>query len=138
MKLWRFGSVAEVADAAAAVDAFRRSAGALQGAVAPWNAPVGSDLDVPLADTRHGWLVSEEAECRWRVEGGRAVVTIISEAPVPGLACVETDVEQRRMEAPLSWSRDAYGTARGRPRQVVYLAADGEVAATRVTVEDQP
>lgn len=104
--VWHLGARTDPDAAAAIVDAFRRVQPPVAGLVLPWDRPADvSTLDHPLAETTGGWLVGKGAECRWRVEGDRALVTVVAdvELDLPGL--VTADVEAVVVSAPIEWER---------------------------------
>jgi hypothetical protein len=122
---------------ASVVERFRSASAVRAGLVLPFDRPATADdltLDPALSTT--GVLWSEAAECRWRVEGDRAVVTILADGPTAdaiaasvGLEAEQHEVEVDEGDGPVAWVREPFRTGGGSGRFVerVYRTATGPV-----------
>lgn len=101
---------------ASVIDAFRAAAEVRAGLVLPYDRAATADdltLDPVLSTT--GVLWSDDAECRWRIEGERAVVTVVADGPtgdalagLEGLAVEQHEAEVEDSELPVAWVREPF------------------------------
>ena len=122
---------------AAVVDAFRAASEVRAGLVLPFDRPATADdltLDPALATT--GVLWSDDAECRWRVEGDRAVLTVVADGPtgdalagLEGFTVEHHEAEVEDSEWPVVWVRTPFAVDGGAGRFIarVYRTAAGPV-----------
>lgn len=96
--------------------------------VSTWD---GLSTDPAAADdlraTRRGWLARNDAEVRWRREGDRVLVTVVSESPIDELPLQAQDVAEVTT-GPTTRPRPDDGAA---PQRLTYIDAAGEVLAAR-------
>jgi hypothetical protein len=136
-RLIAMGAVLNPDALASVVDRFRSASSVRAGLVLPFDRPAtADDLTMDPALTTSGVLWSEDAECRWRVEGDRTVVTILADGPSADAlaASIGLDAEQHEVEigegdGPVAWVREPFSTGGGAPRFVerVYRTATGPV-----------
>lgn len=121
------------------VQAFRAAVDVEAGLVLPWDrAARPADVDLDAAETTSGTIWSRTATCSWRVEGERAVVTVLSDTmleleghELERVACEVRDGPRVAwLQAPFSRGPD---TARMLPRRYV---VDGIVAHERLVFEE--
>lgn len=122
---------------AGVVDAFRAASEVRAGLVLPYDRPATADdltLDPTLSTA--GVLWSDDAECRWRVEGDRAVLTVVADGPtgdalagLEGFSIEHHEAEVEDSESPVAWSRQPFAVAGGAARFVerVYRTDAGRV-----------
>jgi hypothetical protein len=124
--LWHLGQVTSSDRAESIVDAFRANVEVRSAMVAPWNRRAGSDTAaIRVADSLWGVLLGERAECRWRCEGDRVSVSIVSEVDLGAQLQLTCD----GVESTCTLLADApfWRGAGGRPRAVwAYRRPDGE------------
>jgi hypothetical protein len=76
------------------VDGFRTASDVVAGLVLPWDrAADAGALHRPASAARTGTLWSRTAECRWRVESDRALVTILADEELGGMGLDQLDAE---------------------------------------------
>ena len=81
--LHRYGATVDPDQLTSIVAGFRTSAAVIAGLVLPWDrAALAEDLDLAPDATTAGSLWTATAECAWRLEGQRGVVTVLSDAPI--------------------------------------------------------
>lgn len=137
---------------AAVVDAFRADSAVRAGLVLPFDRPAtADDLTLDPALTTSGVLWSDDAECRWRVEGDRAVVTVVADGPtgdvlttasgLEGFAMEHYEVDVEDSEGSVVWVRApfvvsgsvgrfverVYRTAAGPAHRRLHVAEEGSV-----------
>lgn len=122
---------------AGVVDAFRAAAEVRAGLVLPYDrAATADDLTLDPALSTTGVLWSDDAECRWRVEGDRALLTVVADGPTgDALAGLEGfDIEHHEAEVedsafPIAWSRQPFDVdgAAGRFVERIYRTEAGRV-----------
>jgi hypothetical protein len=136
-RLTAMGAVLAPDALASVVERFRSASPVRAGLVLPFDRPAtADDLTLDPALTTMGVLWSDDAECRWRVEGDRAVVTILADGPSADalVAAVGLDAEQHEVDVedgdgPVVWVREPFSTGVGARRFVerVYRTATGPV-----------
>jgi hypothetical protein len=127
--VYRFGHDGTPAEAERIVAAFRET-GVSASRVSGWTSrPCAATAALPVEQTRRGWLTRPGAGVTWRVEGERAVVTVVSEAELAGLALEAVEGVTTSDGPVLSWIDAVDGAPHARERR--YLRGD-ELVALRV------
>ena len=138
-ELYRVGHICTPREAAETVNAFRTAVDVAAGLVLPWDrAATSHDLDLDATETISGTLWSQAAVCTWRIEGDRAVVTVLSDQPlsIPG-----HDVEKVTCEIqdgpPVAWLRPPFSRAVDTDRMVPRrYFVDGLAAHERLALQE--
>jgi hypothetical protein len=122
---------------AAVVAAFRAASEVRAGLVLPFDRPATvEDIGLDPALTTTGVLWTDDAECRWRLEGDLAVVTVIADGPtgdelteVGGLEIERHVAIVEDSEGPVVWVRAPFALNGGEHRFIerVYRTAAGPV-----------
>jgi hypothetical protein len=124
--LWHLGQVMSSDQAASIVDMFRSSVEVKSAMVAPWNRRASSETAaVRVADSLWGVLLGELAECRWRCEGDRVSVSIVSEIDPGGQLQLTRDNVQS-VRTPLAAAPFWRGAGEAPKAVWTYRRADGE------------
>lgn len=89
------------------------------------------DPETPLGGVRRGWLARSDAELRWRREGDRTLVTLVSEQTVPGLPTEHEEVGSITLGPTTILPALNTGPEPVGVRRIVYLGPDGTFLATR-------
>lgn len=137
MRIWHLGMLGTPDDAERIVSGFRAAVPGAVALVVPATAPLpgpGEASSVPVADTLWGSLMGAHAECRWRVEGARCAVSVVSEVKLDGLALAAGDAEAGERQR-LEWHPGALaGLPQGTTPYSMTYRLDGGQVLTRTGV----
>lgn len=136
-RLTAMGALLGSGSLAPVVEGFRSASAVRAGLVLPYDRPAtADDLTLDPALTTTGVLWSDDAECRWRVEGDRAVVTILADGQgadaivtAVGLDAERYEVDVEDGDGPVVWVRRPFSVDGGVPRFVerAYRTESGPV-----------
>ncbi|MGH8897670.1 MAG: hypothetical protein ACRDZ4_11760 [Egibacteraceae bacterium] len=137
MRVWHLGALGTPDDAERIVSGFRAAVPGAVALVVPATEPIpGPDeaSSVLVADTLWGSLMGARAECRWRVEGARCAVSVVSEVALDGLDLAAEDAETGELHR-LVWHPGALsGLPQGATPYSVTYRLDGGQVLTRTGV----
>lgn len=140
MRVWHLGMLGTPDDAERIVSGFHAAVPGVVALVVPATRAIpgpGEASSVPVAGTLWGSLMGAQAECRWRVEGTRCAVSVVSEIALAGL-----DLDDEAAEAgerqPLVWHPGALaGLPQGATPYSMAYRLDGGQVLTRTGVTDE-
>jgi hypothetical protein len=143
-RLTALGGTVDPAGLDVLVEAFRRTGTVRAGLVLPFDRPAAAeDLGNDPSSTTTGVLWTDEAECRWRIEGGRAIVTVIAEGSSGSLEADAGELTVERLEVtahdsvePVAWMRAPFIIGGGGARFIerTYRLEDGGPVHRRLHV----
>lgn len=133
--VWHLGVSASDADEAALVVAgFQRVVGPAAALVAPFDSALTTDPGArALGDTLWGWIATAEAECRWRVEGASALVSVVADRDLDGLA-LQCDEGEAVAGPEVRFEPAARAALGGLTARVIVYRKDGWDWLTRLEV----
>lgn len=137
MRVWHLGVLGTPADAERIVSGFRAAVPDAVALVVPATEAIpgpGEAERIPVADTPWGSLMGAQAECRWRVEGARCAVSVVSEVALDGLDLADEDAQAGERQ-PLVWHPGALaGPPQGTTPYSMTYRLDGGQVLTRTGV----
>lgn len=106
--LWHLGLADLGGDGAQAlIVAFTDATDVVAAHVLPWDTPAGPGTVVtPVHGTVAGDLVAAQGYCRWRGEGGRFTVTMVTDQPIEDLPLELAEEVELEGSVPIRWVRD--------------------------------
>ena len=112
--VWVKGSETDVDAADQLLADVRRLIGAEHSIVAPTGGAVVTDPEsISVVESRWGLVVGDTASIRWRVEGDRALISVVSETNLSDIGAQEVECEDisRSSDQILMWQQWVRGSA---------------------------